>query len=203
MAEKNNKETFTVTDRRKFTSEGDVRPDAPPREEEPPTPPPPASKPAESNVKEFPKRAVEAPSADEEPAEAEAVTAEEKRASADAYKQSSADIDKHLEGQMKQEGRNPKDFEMNFEKLVASLYTTAIMQLGLDPASGQMKYQPDIIAARQTVDMLSILQEKTKGNLDSTETRLLDSILYELRMAYIEITKLLTQAPPPGGQGKA
>ncbi|HEY3927622.1 MAG TPA: DUF1844 domain-containing protein [Candidatus Koribacter sp.] len=203
MAEKNNKETFTVTDRRKFTSEGDVRPDAPPREEEPPTPPPPASKPAESNVKEFPKRAVEAPSADEEPAEAEAVTAEEKRASADAYKQSSADIDKHLEGQMKQEGRNPKDFEMNFEKLVASLYTTAIMQLGLDPASGQMKYQPDIIAARQTVDMLSILQEKTKGNLDSKETRLLDSILYELRMAYIEITKLLTQAPPPGGQGKA
>jgi hypothetical protein len=92
---------------------------------------------------------------------------------------------------------------MTFEKLVASLYTTAIMQLGLDPASGQMKYQPDIIAARQTVDMISILQEKTKGNLDAKETRLLDSILYELRMAYIEITKMLTQAPPPGGMGKA
>ena len=201
MAEKN-KETFTVTDRRKFTMEGDVRPDAP-REEEPPTPPPAPAKPAESNVKEFPKRAVEAPAADEEPAEADAVSAEEKRASVDAYNQSSADIDKHLDGQMKEQGRNPKDFEMTFEKLVASLYTTAIMQLGLDPASGQMKYQPDIIAARQTVDMLSILQEKTKGNLDAKETRLLDSILYELRMAYIEITKLLTQAPPPGGQGKA
>ena len=51
--------------------------------------------------------------------------------------------------------------------------------------------------------MLSILQDKTKGNLDAKETRLLDSILYELRMAYIEITKMLTQAPPPGGKGNA
>ena len=83
---------------------------------------------------------------------------------------------------------------------MASLYTTAIMQLGLDPQSGQMKYQPDIIAARQTVDMLSILQEKTKGNLDAKETRLLDSILYELRMAYIEITKMLTPGSAPAGR---
>ncbi len=203
MADKKT-ESFTVTDRRKFTIEGDVRPDAP-REEEPSVAPaaPEPPKAADSNVKEFPKRPVEAPAADDDPAEADAVSAEETRASADAYKQSSADIDKQLEGQMKEQGRNPKDFEMTFEKLVASLYTTAIMQLGLDPASGQMKYQPDIIAARQTVDMLSILQEKTKGNLDAKETRLLDSILYELRMAYIEITKMLTQAPPPGGPGKA
>jgi hypothetical protein len=203
MAEKKN-ESFTVTDRRKFTSEGEVRPDAPHEEETPApvqasTPP----KPAESNVKEFPKREVDAPSAKDEAAEADAITAEEQRASADAYKKSSASLDEHLGGQMQEQGRNPKDFEMTFEKLVASLYTTAIMQLGLDPASGQMKYQPDIMAARQTVDMLSILQEKTKGNLDAKETRLLDSILYELRMAYIEITKLLTQAPPPGGLGQA
>ncbi len=205
MAEKKNESSFTVTDRRKFTIEGEVRPDAP-REEEP-TPPALAateSKPAQGEVKEFPKRPVEAPAAAEEPAEEEAVTADEKRASAAAYKQSSDDIDQHLAGQLKEQGRSPKDFEMTFEKLVASLYTTALMQLGLDPQSGQVKYQPDIIAARQTVDMLSILQEKTKGNLDAKETRLLDSILYELRMAYIEITKMLTQAPPPtGGKGKA
>lgn len=204
MAEKKS-DTFTVTDRRKFTIEGDVRPDAPREEEtaaatEPPAPEP---KKAESNVKEFPKREVEAPSAEDEPAEADAISAEEKRASADAYKQSSHSVDQHLADQMKKEGRSPKDFEMTFEKLVASLYTTAIMQLGLDPASGQMKYQPDIIAARQTVDMLSILQEKTKGNLDAKESHLIDNIIYELRMAYIEITKLLTQAPPPGGPGQA
>jgi hypothetical protein len=205
MADKRNEPTFTVTDRRKFTSDGEVRPDAPPQEEESTTTPTPAEpKAAESNVKEFPKRPVDAP-APEEPAEAEddAITPEEKRASADAYKQSSNSIDEHLAGQLKEEGRSAKDFEMTFEKLVASLYTTALMQLGLDPQSGQVKYQPDIIAARQTVDMLSILQEKTKGNLDAKESRLLDSILYELRMAYIEITKMLTQAPPPGGLGKA
>ncbi len=202
MADKKN-ESFTVTDRRKFTIEGDVRPDAPREEEAAPAAPPVPEAKVESNVKEFPKRAVEAPTAEEEPEAADAVSAEETKESAAAYKQSTADIDKHLAGQMKEQGRSPKDFEMNFEKLVASLYTTAIMQLGLDPASGQMKYQPDIIAARQTVDMLSILQDKTKGNLDAKESRLLDSILYELRMAYIEITKMLTQAPPPGGPGKA
>jgi hypothetical protein len=147
---------------------------------------------------------VEAPVAEEEPTEEDAITADEKRASVDAYKQSSDTLDQHFAGQLKEQGRSAKDFEMTFDKLVASLYTTAIMQLGLDPQSGQMKYQPDIIAARQTVDMISILQEKTKGNLDAKETRLLDSILYELRMAYIEITKMLTQAPPPpGGKGNA
>ena len=135
MAEKKN-ETFTVTDRRKFTIEGDVRPDAP-REEE--TPSAAANiepaKPAESKVKEFPKREVEAPSAMDEPEEGDAISADEQRASADAYKKSSASLDEHLAGQLKEQGRNPADFEMTFEKLVASLYTTAIMQLGLDPAS--------------------------------------------------------------------
>lgn len=207
MAKKNEpQETFTVTDRRKFTVDGEVRPDAPREEEssapEPVVAPPPVESAAGSNVKEFPKRPVDTPAPEDEPAEHEAVTAEEKRASADAYQQSLDSMDQHLSGQLKEQGRTAKDFEMTFEKLVASLYTTAIMQLGLDPASGQMKYQPDIIAARQTVDMISILQEKTKGNLDAKETRLLDSILYELRMAYIEITKMLTQAPPPGGVGK-
>jgi Domain of unknown function (DUF1844) len=202
MADKKNESAFVVTDRRKFTMDGEVRPDAP-REEEPPAPATPPPQSAESNVKEFPKRPVEAPAADEEPAEADAITSEEKTASADAYKKSSASIDQHLESEMKSQGRSPKDFEMTFEKLVASLYTTALMQLGLDPQSGQVKYQPDIIAARQTIDMLSILQEKTKGNLDSKESRLLDSIIYELRMAYIEITKMLTQPPPPGGKGNA
>ena len=205
MANKKNEQndSFTVTDRRKFTIEGEVRPDAPREEEAPTVVAPPEPKAAESNVKEFPKRPVEAPAAEPEPDEADSISTDEQNASAAAYKQSSADIDQHLAGQMKEQGRSPKDFEMTFEKLVASLYTTAIMQLGLDPASGQMKYQPDIIAARQTVDMLSVLQEKTKGNLDAKETRILESILYELRMAYIEITKMLTQAPPPGGLGKA
>ena len=205
MAKEKNESSFTVTDRRKFTIDGEVRPDAPPEEETSTASAPPAT---ESKVTEFPKRPVEAPHPEapaetaEEAEEADPITADEKRASAAAYKQSSESLDEHLAGQMKEQGRSLKDFEMTFEKLVASLYTTALMQLGLDPQSGQVKYQPDIIAARQTVDMLSILQEKTKGNLNDKEIRLLDGVLYELRMAYIEITKMLTQAPPPGGPGK-
>lgn len=195
------KSEFTVTDRRKFTMEGDVRPDVPRDEEEavntgvtPGT---------EDKVKEFPKRPVEAPA--EAPVEEanERISAAEQQASADAYRQSSRELDRQLESEMKAQGRNAKDFEMNFEKLVASLYTTALVQLGMDPQSGAMRYQPDIMAARQTVDMLAILNEKTKGNLTSQESRLLENVLYELRMAYIEITKILTQPPAPGEKGKA
>ncbi len=195
---------FTVTDRRKFTSDGEVRPDAPREEESSPTAPAatapavPAS--AESKVKEFPKK----PAEEVQEEAGERVSAAEQRASADAYKQSAKKFDQQFEGELKKAGRSPKDFEMTFEKLVASLYTTALVQLGLDPQSGAMRYQPDIMAARQTVDMLSVLSEKTKGNLDAGEERLLENVLYELRMAYIEITKVLTQPPPvKGDQGKA
>ena len=57
-----------------------------------------------------------------------------------------------------------QDFEMTFEKFVASLYMTALMQLGLAAPQGA-KPQVDLIGARQTIDTLAILQEKTKGNL--------------------------------------
>ncbi len=205
MSEKKS-DGFTITDRRKFTSEGEIRPDAP-REEE-------ASsnrtasqattetelRSAETKVKEFPKK----PAEDVHEEHGERVSAAQQRASADAYKQSAKQFDQQFEGELKKAGRSSKDFEMTFEKLVASLYTTALVQLGLDPQSGAMRYQPDIMAARQTVDMLAVLSEKTKGNLDSSEERLLESVLYELRMAYIEITKVLTQPPPAkGDEGKA
>ena len=64
---------------------------------------------------------------------------------------------------------------------------TAMMQLGLMHEQG-MQPQVDIIGARQTIDTMSLLAEKTKGNLTAKEENFLQNALYELRMAYVEVT---------------
>jgi hypothetical protein len=77
---------------------------------------------------------------------------------------------------------------------MASLYMTAMLQLGLMHEEGG---QPriDLIGARQTIDTLSLLSEKTKGNLTSAEENFLQNCLYELRVAYVEVTNALARPP--------
>ena len=82
---------------------------------------------------------------------------------------------------------------MSFDQLVQSVYMTAMMQLGAATHEGQQP-QVDILGARQSIDMLAVLAEKTKGNLSPEETRLLDSALFELRMAFLEITQALARS---------
>ena len=91
---------------------------------------------------------------------------------------------------------------MTFERFLASLYMTAMMQLGLMHEEGG---QPriDLIGARQTVDTLSLLSEKTKGNLTSAEENFLQNALYELRMAYVEVTNALARPPKATGTDPA
>ena len=81
---------------------------------------------------------------------------------------------------------------------------TALMQLGLAAPQGA-KPEVDLMGARQTVDTLALLQEKTKGNLTPVEENMLQNVLYELRMAYLEVTNLITRGPQagPGTDGKA
>jgi hypothetical protein len=91
-----------------------------------------------------------------------------------------------------------KSFEMTFDRLIASLYMTAMMQLGLMAPEGEQP-RADILGARQTIDTLSVLAEKTKGNLTEAEQNMLQNVLFESRMAYLQLTNAITQAPPPGG----
>ena len=91
-----------------------------------------------------------------------------------------------------------KSFEMTFERLVASLYMTAMMQLGMMAPEGEQP-RADILGARQTIDTLSLLGEKTKGNLTEAEQNMLQNVLFEARMAYLQLTNAITQAPPPTG----
>jgi hypothetical protein len=196
MAEKRQESGFTVTDRRLFTEDGELRKDV--REEVEPAKPaaPPASvAPAAEEAASAVNSAPAFPAEDgivgqRLPA---APTAAEQQAQADAYRESSQELDSRVE----LSGRSAKEFEMTFERFLASLYMTAMLQLGLMHEQGG---QPrlDIIGARQTIDTLSLLAEKTKDNLTPTEETFLQNSLYEVRMAYVEVTNALSRPPQPG-----
>src|SRR5580700_8706354 len=86
---------------------------------------------------------------------------------------------------------------MTFERILASLYMTAMLQLGMMREQGQPP-RVDIIGARQTIDTLSLIGEKTKNNLTAAEENFLQNSLYELRMAYVEVTNALARPPQTG-----
>jgi hypothetical protein len=76
-----------------------------------------------------------------------------------------------------------------FETLVSYLSTTTMFQLGLLAGPGGERIPPDMPNAQRTIDLLQVLQEKTQGNLTQNESRLLDDVLYELRMTFVELQK--------------
>lgn len=196
MAEEK-KSAFTITDRRKFTDEGELKPDVARTEEEQPAEPPKASAP--TPVAEAPAPSAAGPELVHE--EMVQPPSEEELASQSTdYAARTKKIDERLQKELDARGggRTVQDFEMTFEKFIASIYMTALMQLGLVQEQGaQGAPRADIMGARQTIDTLSLLSEKTKGNLTEREELMLQNCLYELRMAYIEITNAIT-APPKG-----
>ena len=78
---------------------------------------------------------------------------------------------------------------LGFETLVSYLSTTAMFQLGVLPGPSGERIPPDMVSARRTVDLLEVLQQKTRGNLTPAESRLLEDVLYELRLSYVEVEK--------------
>jgi hypothetical protein len=197
MAEKKHEQSgFKVTDRRLFTSEGELRSEVPEEIEAPKAQAPAVTPEAPAMEK------AAAPAAEDSTVDREMPTppsSAEQDAQAAAYRRSSKDLD----AQVELSGHSVKDFEITFERFLASLYMTAMMQLGL---MRQQDEQPrvDLIGARQTIDTLSLIAEKTKGNLTSVEEGFLQNSLYELRMAYVEVTNALAsppQAAPAAGTG--
>jgi Domain of unknown function (DUF1844) len=187
MSEKN--KPFVITDRRKFTLDGEPRPDADPSPEKetrepaaaaPPPPPTPISEP---------------PAAPPHPEEPDhdlppAPTAEQTEQSRRAYEMTADRLDTAIRAANPGADHPPA---MSFDQLVQSVYLTAMMQLGGATQEGQQP-QVDLMGARQSIDMLAVLAEKTKGNLTPDETRLLESALFELRMAFLEITQALARS---------
>ena len=173
MAEK--KPDFVVSDRRKFTEEGELRTEV--HEESSAVTQPGQSSATAAREDEMPPP----PSHAEQEAQ---------------HKQYQAS-GKKLDDMLAAGGHGTaEDFEMTFDRLVQSLYVTAMLQLGLMHRQGENP-QPDIVGARQTIDTLAVLKDKTKGNLTPQEESLLQNVLFELRMAFLEITNAITRAPNP------
>jgi hypothetical protein len=83
----------------------------------------------------------------------------------------------------KKEARLPP---ASLESLIYMLATSAMVNLGMVPDPVDQKTERNPPAAQHSIDLLSLLQQKTKGNLTEEESRLLEEILYDLRMKYVK-----------------
>jgi hypothetical protein len=191
---------FEVIDRRKYKAE----------EEERETAPTPAAvaQPVKEESRVGPQLVTESlreepPALDEfdtEPGLPPAPTAEETQEQKTAYDASAQRLEDLVRAQNPGIGPQPP---VSFEHLVQQFYVSAMLQMGAGTQEGQ-RPRVDILGARQTIDMMGILAEKTKGNLSDAEERTLQSVLYEVRMAFLELTNMIAMqsmappAPPPG-----
>lgn len=148
MEEPESKEGFKVTDRRRFTTEGETKGPAD----------------AQDTVEEQKEAPAAEPQEEPSTAEAEAKTETEKPGG---------------------QSLPPMDFSM----FVLSLASTAMYQLGFiqDPQTGGTK--KDLPGARQTIDLIAMLEEKTRGNLTEQEAKIVKDALFQLRMAFVEAAK--------------
>src|SRR4030042_1316275 len=78
--------------------------------------------------------------------------------------------------------------EINFTSFILSLSTSALIQLGEIEDPFTKKQSKDLPIAKQTIDLIGMLREKTKGNLTSEEGNFLDNALFDLRMRYVKAT---------------
>lgn len=192
MGEKEEKR-IRVVDRRMFTSDGELRPDFVPEEpsgssDAPPPPPPRAS--ASAAGSPVPEPAAAPAPAETRPDPAPAAPASPggpaagEMAPDDAFEGTDEDI-----GEPASDA--PQEPRSEFAAIVRSLATTAYSALGLLPdPSGARHREPAV--ARQMIDWLAVLESKTRNNLSFEETDFLSRVLYELRLAFVEVTR------PPG-----
>jgi hypothetical protein len=130
-------------------------------------------------------------------------TAIESREQKMAYDAASQRLEDLIRAQNPAMGAQPP---VTFEHLVQQFYVSAMVQMGAGGQEGQ-RPRVDILGARTTIDLLGILAEKTKGNLSEAEDRTLQTVIFEVRMAFLELTSMISlqgmqppQPPPPGAK---
>jgi hypothetical protein len=198
---------FVVTDKRKFAADGSIREGftPPPEEVEAPKASPVATA-ANGTIKSANIEPPHPPAVEETEFGIDdgedslpAPTAKESAEQHTAYLKSSKQLDEMLK--QANPGLPPAE-EVNFEALIQSLYMSAMVQLGGTAKPGE-KPRVDIVGARQNIDLLGMLVDKTKGNLTTREKKLLDTLLFDLRMAFLQITNAIAKSavrpPGPGG----
>jgi hypothetical protein len=204
---------FTVVDRRKFRADEESAPEPESK---------PAAEPTEA-PKSQPRLTLVEPAAPKlEPVAAVAVadepesglengddpqlppppSEEELRFQMLAYEQAAERIDNLIRAQ---NPAAPPAEKIGFEHLVQQLYLSAMMQMGAGTPEGQ-RPRIDILGARQTIDLLGVVQDKTYGKLYASESRTLEAVLFELRATFLELTRMIAaqpaapMPPPPGAK---
>jgi len=121
--------------------------------------------------------------------EGEGFTIKDKRSSHQSEEEAKASDESQKKEPTAKEEPPPQaagqNFELNFSTFVLSLTSSAFYHLGdiPDPTTG--KKEENLPAVKQTIDILIMLQEKTKNNLDADETKLMEQLIYELQMKYV------------------
>lgn len=149
MEESESKEGFKVSDKRRFTPEGENRGDE--KSE--------ASSAGEQVVQDAQRPAVE----------------QEKN---DSQRETGS------AGQ-----KQPPPPPLDFSSFILGMAQTALFQLGLIKVSDEQEPKKDLQAARQTIDFITLLEEKTRGNLTDAEKKILSETLFQLRIAFVESSK--------------
>jgi hypothetical protein len=199
---------FEVIDRRKIKAEEEKenqqQPAATTPESAPVPPEPPASGGGPRLVVSEPKPKAAAETEAKTAAEAElppAPTAQESREQKTAYDASAQRLNDIVRAQNPAAEAPPP---ISFENLVQQFYVSAMIQMGAGAQEGQ-RPRIDILGARTTIDLLGVLAEKTRGNLTEAEDKTLQTVLFEVRMAFMELTSMISLQnvqPPPPPQGK-
>ncbi|SFS09008.1 protein of unknown function [Granulicella pectinivorans] len=202
---------FVVTDRRRHTMDGELRPDADPSPEKP-----------SRAIEQVPEPvAVAAPESeeptlnaqDEEQELPQGPDAEQMEHARLAYTQTAERLSIAIRSANPGMDHPPA---MSFDGVIQSVYMSAIMQLGGGTPEGQQP-QVDLMGAQQSIEMLDVLKTKSEGNRTEAETALIERATFELQVAFLEITQALARsaaakqqqaqqpgapfgAPTPGGR---
>jgi hypothetical protein len=187
---------FEVIDRRKIKAEEEHE-----NQNQPETQPAAPSTPPETGG--GPQLVVNEPKSEDEAKDKmpPAPTAQESHEQKVAYDASAQRLEDLIRAQNPAAGAPPK---ITFENLVQQFYVSALIQMGAGAPEGQQPHV-DIMGARTTIDLLAVLAEKTKGNLTTAEEKTMETVLFEVRMAFLELTNMITMQgvqPPPPPQGK-
>jgi hypothetical protein len=167
MSEEEEKKAFRVVDKRRFSAEGETRADVPDRPQ------------------------VEAPNISPPSASQPAAAAQNGRTDARARAQSPA-----AEPAPRRRQPGPDHGGVDFISFVASLATQALAAMGALPEARAQGIPVNLDMAREYIEILAMLQDRTTGNLSREEDATMQRMMSELKMAYVEITQRIAKGPP-------
>ena len=128
-----------------------------------------------------------------EPVEGEGFVIKDKRSSQISEDGATFLDDQETKGQEEQTGsskeKETESFQIDFSTFIMSLTSSAFYHLGDMPDPSTGKKEVNLPAVQQTIDMLIMLREKTKGNLKEDEEKLIEQLIYELQVKYVAKTK--------------